>query len=60
MTIKEGSKPADFSVREKLCLPPNSSCDDNDYPYKAAVLELCQVVEKPTMLEKLDCLGKKI
>ena len=58
MTMKEGSKPADFSVREKLCLPPNSSCDDNDYPYKAAVVELCQVVEKPTMLEKLDCLGK--
>ena len=58
MTIKEGSKPADFSVRKKLCLPPNSSCDDNDYPYKVAVLELSQVVEKPTMLEKLDCLGK--
>ena len=59
MTIKEGREPAEFSVRQKLCLPSNNAGDNNDYPYKAAVVELCQVVDKPTMLDKLDCLGRQ-
>ena len=57
MTVKQGREPAEFSVREKLCLSAGGTSDSGDYPYKAAVMELCGVVEKPTMLDKLDCLG---
>ena len=59
MTLKQGRLPADFSVRQKLCLSSDAS-DNSDFPYQAAVAELCRVVEKPTMLDKLDCLGKTI
>lgn len=58
MTMKQNKEPEVFSVRQKLCLSPSTVSDNGDYPYKSAVEELCRLVEKPTMLEKLDCLGK--
>ena len=56
MTQYLKSAPRDLGIAPEFCLDDSSNAEN--YPYKAAVLELCSVKEYTAPLHKMECLGK--
>lgn len=58
MTQHLKATPRDLGISPELCLEESSTADN--YPYKAAVLELCSVKNYTAPLLKMECLVRAI
>lgn len=58
MTQHLKATPRDLGISPEVCLEESSTADN--YPYKAAVLELCSVKNYTAPLLKMECLGKSL